>query len=238
MTFSSHWLELGLTNTLKQLLFQCRDISTIQQGRSNACCLLVPIQRQWRNPLVSSQIRSGWTPLSQKVCFNEKATHRGNEAATTTLSFRCRSTSLGFWFNIARSMIDVFFSLIRVGVDRYVETALVPVSWQWRFVPLIRVGVDCNIETALISMHLFTDQSWGWPLVLSPIRVRVDHDIGTALVSISWRFPPIRVGVNLLFFHRSELGLTMILEQLLSQYPGDLHRSELGLTSYFSTDQS
>ena len=43
----------------------------------------------------------------------------------------------------------------------------------------------------------------------SPIRVRVDHCIGTALVPISWQFPPIRVGVDLLSFHRSELGLTL-----------------------------
>ena len=102
-----------------------------------------------------------------------------------------------------------------------------------------------NIE----AMSSESDQSWGSPLIFPPIRVRVNHHIGTALVPMSRQFSLIRVGVNVFSFHRSESKLTTILEHLLFQYLGNFsnieamsthqgwghlsffHRSELGLTT-------
>ena len=70
-------------------------------------------------------------------------------------------------------------------------------------------------------------------LIFPPIRVRVNHYIGTALVPMSRQFSLIRVGVHVFSFHRSELGLTTTLEQLLFQCLGNFLRSELGFTHVF-----
>ena len=111
---------------------------------------------------------------------------------------------------------------IKVVVDHYVgnflPTWLLSTDQSWG----CGWGNFHRSELGLTS-YLSTDQSWGWPLYWNgscsdikaisyqrhffrTIRVRVDHYIGTALVPISRQFPPIRVGVDLLSLHRSELG--------------------------------
>ena len=169
----------------------------------------------------------------------------------------CWSPSLTDFCNLERTTLMAATpnrTTIGVGVDHCIETALVSMSRQWRFLPTIRVGDQgnscwipnltegCNTEVnqPIRVEAISTHQSWGSPLILPSIRVRVNQYIGTALVPTSRQCPPspIRVGVHLLSFHRSELGLTTTLEQLLFQYRGNFHSSELGFTSYLFTDQS
>ena len=95
-----------------------------------------------------------------------------------------------------------------------------------------------------------SDQSWGSPLIFPPIRVRVDPNVGTALVPISRQFRRIRVGVNVFFPHWSDLIFPPIRVRV-NHYVGtalvpmsrqfslirvgvhvfSFHRSELGLTT-------
>ena len=136
MTLSSHWLEQELTANWNSSWRQSNKVATtllpVATNSNFPSVFLFPKLTQ-QTTLVSSHIRPEVNPsIPPRFASTQKQGIDATQQQKQPSQFCCRSTFLCFSL-VAGTMSDVFFSLIRVGVDPNIETALVPISWHFLF---------------------------------------------------------------------------------------------------------